>query len=203
MSPGVPEFRKSSTLDAEPFEVTNWASDHRLELPYDDVQNPVVRWQLRCWGPSCMEGAYIFSPDYTQNVQGGLSFPRLLLHRPHADPNQPDEPQALLTVMDQHRLQDMDCSTDGVLTPFCNYCMKLEPVKMCSQNGKHQFCQPSANHFSIRTTCPHPKFLTERDGHVFFAPSSASNDQYWRLSQPPPPPVSYAANAPNANFDFL
>ncbi|CAK9093949.1 unnamed protein product [Durusdinium trenchii] len=78
-----------------------------------------------------MEGAYIFSPDYTQNVQGGLSFPRLLLHRPHADPNQPDEPQALLTVMDQHRLQDMDCSTDGVLTPFCNYCMKLEPVKMC------------------------------------------------------------------------
>ena len=37
---------------------------------------------------------------------GGLSFPRLLLHRPHADPNQPDEPQALLTVMDQHRLQE-------------------------------------------------------------------------------------------------
>ena len=28
-------------------------------------------------------------------------------------------------------VQDMDCSTDGVLTPFCNYCLKLEPARMC------------------------------------------------------------------------
>ncbi|CAK9063224.1 Uncharacterized protein SCF082_LOCUS32778 [Durusdinium trenchii] len=155
-----------------------------------------------------MEGAYIFSPDYTQNVQGGLSFPRLLLHRPHADPNQPDEPQALLTVMDQHRLQDMDCSTDGVLTPFCNYCMKLEPVKMCRCLDEEISLDLDMIRFDLpkwvqKKDRPTSSATGERDGHVFFAPSSASNDQYWRLSQPPPPPVSYAANAPNANFDFL
>ena len=100
-------------------EVTNWSSDHRLELPFDDawrtiwvgdvthrcvsgrlvgvgchlydivtsydrekawkstedVQNPVVRWKLQCWDSDCLGGAYMYSPDYTRNVQGAA--PRL------------------------------------------------------------------------------------------------------------------------------
>ena len=127
-----PEFRKTFSLDAEPFEVTNWASDHRLELPYDDLEHPVVRWQLSCDSPECTSGAYMYSPDYTMNTQGGRPFPRLLLHRPHAEPSEPSAPLPLLTLMDHHRLQDMDCSTDGVLTPFCNYCLKLEPAQLCT-----------------------------------------------------------------------
>ena len=196
----LPPFRKTSSMDGEPFEVTNWSSDHRLELPFDDGQNPVVRWKLQCWDSDCLGGAYMYSPDYTRNVQGGRPFPRLLLHRPHPDPNQPDEPLPLLTLMDHHQLQDMDCSTDGVLTPFCNYCLKLEPARMCRNN----FCSPSVDHFSIRTTCPHPKFLTERDGQVFFARSDGSNGQYWRLSQPPvQAPAPDVASAVSSNFDFL
>ena len=129
----APEFRKSFSLDAEPFEVTNWASDHRLELPYDDVEQPVVRWQLSCYSPDCTAGAYMYSPDYNINVEGGgPRAPRLLLHRPHPDPADPNAPLPLVTKVDHHMLQDMDCSTDGVLTPFCNYCLKLEPAQQCT-----------------------------------------------------------------------
>lgn len=73
-------------------------------------------------------------------------------------------------------------------------------------DGEKTWCRPSANNFSIRTTCPHPKFLTEtrqsgdaavgaeeQSGQVSFTPFSGSSEQYWRLSQPPP----------QSNFDFL
>ncbi|CAJ1354124.1 unnamed protein product [Effrenium voratum] len=193
-APPPPKFRKTFTLDAEPFEVTNWASNHRLELPYDDTEHPVVRWQLRCWGPACTNGALWYSPDYTRNVMGGLAHPKLVLHRAHPDPDDPDKPLPLLTLLDKAKLQDVNCSTDHHLTPFCNYCLKVEPVQMCG-NGN---CQPSVNHFSIRTTCPRPKFLSESDGRVFFGPQSDSDEQYWRLSDPlgrnPPP---------QQNFDFM
>ncbi|CAE7306830.1 unnamed protein product [Symbiodinium sp. CCMP2592] len=155
-APPAPLFRKTYSLDAEPFEITNWASDHRLELPFDDPAQPVYRWKLRCWSSSCTGPAYIYSPDYTLEVAGGKASPRLILQRPHKEPN--DEPQPLLQLLDQHKLADIDCSTDGVLTPFCNMCMRLEPTAVCNDQN---FCQPSLNNFTIRTTCPRPKYLTE------------------------------------------
>ncbi|CAE7617205.1 unnamed protein product [Symbiodinium natans] len=215
--PPPPRFRKTYSLDAEPFEgrflqararkveeltfpealrmlwqITNWASDHRLELPFEDPANPVFRWKLRCWSSSCSGPAYIYSPDYTRDVAGGKASPCLVLQRPHKDPN--DEPQPLLQVLDHYKLMDIDCSTDGVLTPFCNICMKLEPVAMCDDQN---ICQPSVNHFTIRTTCPRPKYLTESDGNVFFAPQSDGDEQRWRLSEP------LGASPPQQSFDFL
>lgn len=47
-------------------------------------------------------------PLLFEPASGGRPFPRLLLHRPHPDPNQPDEPLPLLTLMDHHQLQDND-----------------------------------------------------------------------------------------------
>ena len=63
-----------------------------------------------------------------------------------------------------------------------------------SSTGK-QFCSPSVNHFSIRTTCPHPKFLTATwrasrggmgmDGlwHVLKLPGLVMTNslRYWKL----------------------
>ncbi|OLP81394.1 hypothetical protein AK812_SmicGene38070 [Symbiodinium microadriaticum] len=100
----------------------------------------------------------------------------------------------LRSRLDQHKLANIDCSTDGILTPFCNMCMRLEPSAVCNDQN---FCQPSLNHFAIRTTCPRPKYLTESDGNVFFAPRSDGDEQHWRLSAP------LGASPPQQSFDFL
>ncbi|CAE7615438.1 unnamed protein product [Symbiodinium microadriaticum] len=84
-------------------------------------------------------------------------------------------------LLDQHKLANIDCSTDGILTPFCNMCMRLEPSAVCNDQN---FCQPSLNHFAIRTTCPRPKYLTE-SGSLdvrYFRPHSCTRG--WRASKP-------------------
>ncbi|CAE7793778.1 unnamed protein product, partial [Symbiodinium necroappetens] len=81
-----------------------------------------------------------------------------MVETPHLDGTPMTGLILLRSRLDQHKLANIDCSTDGILTPFCNMCMRLEPSAVCNDQN---FCQPSLNHFAIRTTCPRPKYLTE------------------------------------------
>eukprot|EP00931_Biecheleriopsis_adriatica_P092797 TRINITY_DN66577_c0_g1_i1.p1 TRINITY_DN66577_c0_g1~~TRINITY_DN66577_c0_g1_i1.p1 ORF type:complete len:190 (+),score=15.49 TRINITY_DN66577_c0_g1_i1:55-570(+) len=161
-----------SYLSGSPFEVSNWSTNNRLEVPWSGGK--VTKWQLHSLPGG---GYYMYAPDVEGEVEG-----RLVLKRPHHN----EDPDKLLTVLNGHRLAHMRCDHDE-LSPFCNSCLKWESDPNCvDQDDGRQACYTNTNNFSIRTTCPHAKYLTEQGGRVFFTDKTGGEDQLWRLSSPQP-----------------
>merc|ERR1712039_887993 len=94
----------------------------------------------------------MYTPEYNDEVTRDHST-HLVVKRPHVSEDGSSEEQdtSLLKVLSHRQKEKIDCSTDGVLTPFCNSCLKFEPGR--GRKG--------IDFFYIRTTCPKPKYLTE------------------------------------------